>query len=91
VRVSPEKLAALLHAMNSPVRLRMLTALDEGPLLKSKLYRRVGVPHAVGRVHLELLVKIGAVREDGDRVEVARTGWRELIAELEDLARRNGF
>lgn len=89
--VDAEKVAGLLHAMNSPVRLAMLVALDDGPLVRAKLYRRAGVPAAVGRVHLQVLVTVGAVRDDGERVEAVSSDWGDFVAFLDDLARRNGL
>lgn len=82
-------LPTLLDAIASPVRLRLLVALEDGPLGTRDLFVRVGVAPRAGRHHLGVLLRARLVVRRGDgSVEVARTGWTGVVETLGELGRR---
>lgn len=60
-----ERLAELMHALASPVRLRILSALRGGPITVTELTERLGLGQTTVSNHLRLLRHLSLV--DGDR------------------------
>ena len=60
-----ERLAQVMHALASPVRLRVLSALRGGPITVTELTERLGLGQTTVSNHLRLLRHLSLV--DGDR------------------------
>ncbi|WP_228545972.1 ArsR/SmtB family transcription factor [Microcella flavibacter] len=81
-----ERLAELMHALASPVRLRILSALRRGPFTVTELTDRLGVGQTTVSNHLRLLRHLSLVQGDRHGRSIFYSLFDEHVVDLLDDA-----
>lgn len=81
-----ERLAELMHALASPVRLRILSALRGGPITVTDLTERLGLGQTTISNHLRLLRHLSLVGGDRQGRHIFYSLFDEHVVDLVDDA-----